>query len=62
MILKTEHEIWIQGLYGKNWEDFQEMIDVAHAKETLITLQRNRPTGIFRVIQRTTVDLLLCKE
>ncbi len=51
--INIENKIFIQALYGDQWDDVEEAYNLNNANEIFNVLKTARPNGTFRKIIRT---------
>ena len=54
-----QEEIWLQALYGTQWEDLEEAIDEPYSKQMLETVKKTIPGRKFRTVKKTFLTHIL---
>lgn len=52
-LISHKTEFWVQGYYGYKWQDLEEVTNIVEAAKRIVFLREKRPTGEFRLIERT---------
>ena len=58
-IVSEINEIWVQALYGSQWEDLEEVYDIIQADQIIGTLKSKRPEGSFRRIKKSVIERVI---